>query len=224
MQGGTTQELQATGTIPKEDKENEDCFEFRLFSRPTWNPVPSNETAVAPVRIDIRSPSPDIREIGFLEPRRPDDYYFTNGSSEQERKQYQSVAVSGEDILRQTEARWVRFILAANVITNSCQLQYGCALPWRVITVKNFQNLVTSNKSTPNKSVSTKKTRQGKKRRILLRKRLALTAEKEAIARISKVGKEAAEREKKTRLNRAKKVRRKEKEKARKTIDLDKSV
>ena len=63
---------------------------------------------------------------------------------------------------------------------------------------------------------ATKRKRAGKKRRIVLRKRLAtMLAEKEATTK-RRLEQEAAEKEKRTRRNREKKVKRKEKEKAKK--------
>ena len=70
--------------------------------------------------------------------------------------------------------------------------------------------------SDPTVERATKRKRAGKKRRIILRKRLAtMLAEREATAR-RLLEQEAAEKEKRTRRNREKKVKKKEKEKAKK--------
>ena len=65
-------------------------------------------------------------------------------------------------------------------------------------------------------TATARKKRAGKKRRIVLRQRLAQEKAKQAILTMSKAEREAAEREKRTRRNREKKVKKKEKEKLKK--------
>lgn len=60
---------------------------------------------------------------------------------------------------------------------------------------------------------STNRKRVGKKRRVLIRKKLALVRAKEAVANMTSAEREAAEREKRTRRNREKKVKKKSRDK-----------
>jgi len=60
---------------------------------------------------------------------------------------------------------------------------------------------------------STNRKRAGKKRRIIVRKKLALVRAKEAVSNMTAAEREAAEREKRTRRNREKKVKKKGRDK-----------
>ncbi|MCJ1253457.1 hypothetical protein MMC24_001269 [Lignoscripta atroalba] len=193
-----------TQTVPNDGGEDADIFEFRLFSKSTSKPLHTNERAGVPLRVNIRSPSPCVGEPGFLRPRRSDTYYFKGDPSVEEKEQYRSAAVSGDEITRQISVRW-----------------HGCSLPWRVITINATARTETSNSSAHTKSNPVRRTRQGKKRRIITRKKMALIAAKQAQVNMTQADREAAEREKRTRRNREKKVKKKEKEKAKKTQNID---
>lgn len=79
---------------------SEDVFQFRLFSKK------SSSVPVAQ-RVVLRSPTPTNQNPGFLVPSRPDSYYFTNGSSIEKIQQYQQAAVTGDDILKGLNGKWV---------------------------------------------------------------------------------------------------------------------
>ena len=92
--------------LPHEDaktQEDEEAFEFPLFSKSKSDPSATNVHS----RVVIRSPTPISSEPGFVQPKRPDSYYFTFGPSREQRKQYDLVAVNGEDVLRERNVRWV---------------------------------------------------------------------------------------------------------------------
>ena len=74
----------------------------------------------------------------------------------------------------------------------------------------------SQNSVTPNVSKSQGRKRNGKKRRIAIRKKIAVVDAKLAIASMTKEEKDAAEQEKRTRRNREKKVKKKEKDKLKK--------
>jgi hypothetical protein len=196
-----------------EEQEEEPEYQFHLFtsaSKPTTtdsDPTTSIAKAKSTIRLSL-TPPPDpaglsisvsLDRAEFVQPNRPDGYYFTSAFPRESvdllRSQYAEVAVSSSDVLyRAITSKWP-----------------GAAMPWRLIPVQ-LANRVRepriSNKVLP----SSKRGRPSKKRRILQRRRLALRAELAAQAQKA----EETEREKRTRRNREKKVKRKEREKRKK--------
>jgi hypothetical protein len=181
-------------------RQEEETFEFRLFSAPAASKTEceSKTPKSAPSKINIRSPTPDQPSDGrFVNPHRPLTYYFT---SSDDKPNFSLAAVSGDDVLTLSQSPWP-----------------GTQLPWRVI------HLPSSKVSMPDVSSQAKSMlkvkgphsadrrtgKPSKKRRILLRTRAKLVIEKAK-------EKEDHLREKKTRLNREKKIKRKAKEKAEK--------
>ncbi|MCJ1395646.1 hypothetical protein MMC18_008851 [Xylographa bjoerkii] len=179
---------------PKED----DGFEFRLFSKPATGLSSGTEVPTQASRIVLRSPSPINVEPGFVQPRRPDSYYFATETTTEEASHYQSAAFSGEAVRAEQLRRWP-----------------GCELLWKVMTIK-LSSTGLSKLPTVTPKVTAGKKRAGKKRRIILRKRLMLEKAKQTALSMSKSEKEVAEREKRTRRNREKKVKKKEKDKLKK--------
>ncbi|MCJ1380126.1 hypothetical protein MMC17_003229 [Xylographa soralifera] len=184
--------------LDQTDAEEEDAYEFRLFARPAIDALSSNGEPTKASRIVLRSPSPTVGQPGFVQPRRPDSYYFTTKATAEEESRYESAALSGEAVRAEQLRRWP-----------------GCELSWRVMTIK-LSSTGSTNRSTVTSDVQAGKKRAGKKRRIVLRKRLVLEKAKKAALSMSKIEREAAEREKRTRRNREKKVKKKEKEKLKK--------
>ncbi|MCJ1354193.1 MAG: hypothetical protein MMC33_004180 [Icmadophila ericetorum] len=187
------------------DRDGEvDGFEFRLFSKSTLKAVTATNGIPTVSRVTIRSPSPVTGEPGFIHPRRPTSYYFTYALSEEEKLRLQASAVSGQDIFKEARRSWT-----------------GNQLPWRVTTLKVTAKISpTKFAETSEHSLPTKRKRDGKKRRIANRKRIALDKAKKAEASMSMQEKEATEKEKHTRKNREKKVKKKMKEKAKKLEKL----
>jgi len=180
------------------DSKEEETFEFRLFAKAAVGQSLSTEVPAQASRIVLRSPSPAVGDPGFIQPRRADSYYFTARATGEEASAYESVAVSGEAVRAEQLRRWP-----------------GCELPWKVRTIK-VLSTGSRKLSTVTATVTAGKKRAGKKRRIILRKRLVLEKARLAALSMSKGEKEAAEREKRTRRNREKKVKKKEKEKLKK--------
>ncbi|KAH0562173.1 hypothetical protein GP486_003126 [Trichoglossum hirsutum] len=89
----------------------------------------------------------------------------------------------------------------------------GCALPWRVTTIK-MTRLPTHPQASKNPgTISTShRKRPGKKRRMLLRKKMTAKLEHEERVARERTEKETAMREKRTRKNRKKKIKRRMKE------------
>ncbi|MCJ1478413.1 hypothetical protein MMC13_007093 [Lambiella insularis] len=164
------------------------AFTFRLFSTPATKPYPDSH----PPQVIIASPSPDPENHGFLRPLRPDAFYFATATPAQ-RASFQDAAREGNAVRAEGLSRWS-----------------GCELPWRVVVGE----LATAGRVRREQSVGKGeggRRRMGKKRRVVLRKRMAGIKEREEAARVAAVDKEAAEREKRTRRNREKKVKRKKK-------------
>ncbi|RLL99007.1 hypothetical protein CFD26_104088 [Aspergillus turcosus] len=204
----------------QEDEEQE--FEFRLFSAPAA-PTSTSKDEKTPatgggekavsggtqkLRIRLRSPTPGAvdGEGRFLNPFRGWQYYFTtpellSGSGAKQdsasivrRKQFEEVAVTGQQLLGWSEVSWP-----------------GCHLPWRVIHL-NRQHTKLPRASEDPTAVATicvtnpptkdpkSRKKPGKKRRIQLRKRIKAAEE----------GKQR-EAEKRNRKNRERKIKRRQK-------------
>lgn len=112
------------------------------------------------------------------------------------------MAVSGADVRARSRTRWP-----------------GCGLPWRVVLVSGPSGRIEGGESEGAVGGDIlKRRRPGKKRRIVLRKRVAADKLKQELAGRIAAEKEEAEREKRTRRNREKKVKKKERDKAKKTM------
>lgn len=179
-------------------------FEFRLFSKPAVKASTATDGIDTATRITIRSPSPIIGESGFIQPRRPESYYFKYILSEEEKQRLLASAVSGQDIVAESQRSWK-----------------GNELPWRVTTLRISTEIPLAGFAhTASRSMKARRKRDGKKTRIAIRKRVALDKAKKIEASKSLQEKEAAEREKRTRRNREKKVKKKMREKEKKSEKL----
>ncbi|EHY60077.1 hypothetical protein HRR83_006436 [Exophiala dermatitidis] len=221
-------------TPEQHDEEEEQEYQFRLFttsSKPKTGQQPSTTTTTTTttttkptIRLS-RTPSPvpeglslslSLDKAHFINPSRPETYYFTASLPQETiqilRRQYTEAALSTNDILVRAKAtKWP-----------------GTSLPWRVIHVKKAADRTKKSSSQSNddpgkvtvnvdgSTVKSKsKSKPGKKRRIVLRRRLAKKAEFAAQAQVA----ELTEKEKRTRRNREKKVKRKEREKRKKEME-----
>lgn len=186
--------IQIDEPIHEDSLPNEEAFEFRLFSakKPSDEANTSTATELVSQKINIRSPTPDKPSDGrFINPHRPLSYYL---ASDPPTPDIAAAAVSGDEILESSQCPWP-----------------GMQLPWRVTHLPNAKMSALrprkSDVSSALKADSRDKRKPNKRRRILLRTRERAKDEKTK-------EKEAHLREKKTRLNREKKIKRKAKEKA----------
>ncbi|KAL4865607.1 hypothetical protein BDV12DRAFT_147797 [Aspergillus spectabilis] len=204
------------------DEDEEQEFEFRLFSAPAapnkpadGNGEDTNQTQK--LRIRVRSLTPTALGAGsgegsFVKPFRGWNYYFSTpgllaGDKEnagitaeeeanvkEKRRQFEEVAVSGEEMGRLARVSWP-----------------GCHLPWRVIRLKREHTKLPKEEKGTASTVTTcvvdvpdrvplSHKKPGKKRRIQLRKRAA----------VAERAKET-EAEKRNRRNREKKIKRRQK-------------
>ena len=89
--------------------------------------------------------------------------------------------------------------------------------PWRVTIIRANRQTSYQGSTFAEQNMSEKRKRNGKKRRILIRKRVATRTQEDVRRRQSQAEKEIAEREKRTIRNREKKVKRKLKDKMKKS-------
>lgn len=136
------------------------------------------------------------KSMGLLRSR-PRGYYFAQGPSGDAEMRLQSIALSGEDVYTHAQRSWP-----------------GCKLPWKVIVIEANSATMRGVGISLNEHITngTKK-RKGKKARIAARKQLAKHLEQQRIGKIAAEDKELAERLKKTKINRDKKLRQRAKEK-----------
>ncbi|KAF6230880.1 hypothetical protein HO173_010996 [Letharia columbiana] len=190
--------------VQTEDREE---YDFRLFTRPHASGTASVGASNGPQRIAIRSPSPAGGESGFTSVGRPDKYYFAGDTGAELAQQYARAAVSGQDIVEGLKMRW-----------------RGMELPWRVTVIKTTESGNVVGLEHQLQAQTNRRKRSGKKRRVVIRKRVEARAAKEVVARQYRAEKEAAEREKRTQKNREKKIKKRQKDRLKKVTDVQDSA
>jgi hypothetical protein len=202
--------------VNEEDGSNEPEFQFRLFNTTAKKDATSQSSKIVAnhkIRLsatpepEVTTEAPSLQQARFVQPNRPDPYYFTAASSAAVKSQYQEAALTTGDVLCGANISWP-----------------GAALPWRCIQVrlaKSCKPRYNCSKSKTNTLIleERKRARPSKKRRTILKRRQELRNE---LAAQSKAAEET-EREKRTRRNREKKVKRKERDK-KKNADLGRAV
>jgi len=191
-----------------QDGEPEDDLDFCLFAA-----VNAAGAAKPANRIRLRSPTPQKTAAGFVVPERDRRYYFADTLVTAGKENYARVALSGAQVLALSRAPWP-----------------GSAYEWKVVHVPSTKGRLPSgsvavkDRIDVTTDVLAKRKRPGKKLRIKIRTKFAISrveAEKlqaEAVNLQAKaVAREAAEREKRVRTNRAKKLKRRAQEKAKKS-------
>ena len=100
--------LNGNGVPPKESlqDENNKLYDFRLFAKPIGKEE-SRGVRSDIARIALRTPSPLNGEPGFINPHRPEGYYFTKHPNAEEVQRFHQAAISGEDILEGLRTGWV---------------------------------------------------------------------------------------------------------------------
>lgn len=83
---------------------DEEEYAFRLFSTRSGQ---SQASKNQPPKIRIRSPETVSCDPGFVQSWRPEGYYFSK-HSDTLREQYKAIAIEGEDVLNEAQAKWVR--------------------------------------------------------------------------------------------------------------------
>ncbi|KAK2742138.1 hypothetical protein CKAH01_01565 [Colletotrichum kahawae] len=140
-------------------------------------------TKIALVDEDERAMEGD----GDMVRKRPLSYYIAEEASAAAKEEFAAAAVSGEDVLERAKQRW-----------------WGMEMPWRVTTIP---GKTKKTEQGGEDEEAARRRRPGKKKRIALRMKEREKKKKAEEAVQAKVGKEEALKEKKKRLNRAKKLR-----------------
>ncbi|KAI0431829.1 hypothetical protein F5Y09DRAFT_303529 [Xylaria sp. FL1042] len=182
---------QPASNAPKEEK----AFAFRLFRDE------------APTHTVILTPDEDPAaqgEGGFVVPSRPRSHYIASAPSPGQVSEYRSVAVTAEYLLSDAKKR-----------------RWGLEKSWRVIHITPDSSHAVSSKPVSGFEDSAgqekkKRTRPGKKHRILLRVREKEKREREEATKKLALDKEQHLQEKKKRLNRERKLKRRQKEREKK--------
>ncbi|KAL9000680.1 MAG: hypothetical protein Q9169_000716 [Polycauliona sp. 2 TL-2023] len=182
------------GVAPSENPGDleEESYEFQLFSQKSTQ---SGVSISQPPRIVLRSPSPETQEPSFVRPERSQDSYFTGTVTLHDQRQFQEAAIEGERVLQESQRAWP-----------------GCHLRWRLTTLT-----VTSEKQRnmkpdlPDTTQAGKRKRPGKKRRIAVRIKTQARNHREEAVRLAEAEKTAFLVEKRSRRNREKKLKRREK-------------
>lgn len=179
---------------PASDEDpDEVAFTFRLFR----DEEPSHTVVIK---------QGDETQVGgkveFVVPRRPLSYYVADKPDQGSMAHFKFAAVSTEYLM-----------------ANAKQRKWGLEKPWKVTKIsvtadkkaKPLPDADGAEDTTMGEGVS-KRTRPGKKRRVLLRTRDKAKREKEEAAKKKLADKEEHLKEKKKRLNRLKKLKRREKQ------------
>lgn len=187
--------VETTRDEPAEKVEPEG-YEFNLFS--TGGAVPKV------VLVDAEDA--DLGEGALANPR-PASWYRKTELSAKEKEQFAFAALTGDDVYKMAQER-----------------SWGLELPWRVTAVKVVRK---AKKGDPDKytleeiTEEKKKSRPGKKQRIMARQK-----KRDKVAKAEQAAKKAEEKEehikeKKKRLNRIKKMRKRAKDKEKKAAGGD---
>ncbi|KAK0392390.1 hypothetical protein NLU13_1885 [Sarocladium strictum] len=131
---------------------------------------------------------------GALVRRRPQSYYLITTISEEQKRRYAAAAVTADEILQRAKQR-----------------SWGLELPWKVIHASSNGKLNSAYETGQAASAREGKGRPGKKKRIAMRTKARAAMEQAKLASAKMAEKEEHIKDKKKRLNRAKKLRRRAK-------------
>ena len=108
--GGTELDTVCGAAAEQLQGDEEDGYEFHLFTRSSALGLASVGTSKGPQRIALRSPSPADSGLGFKSRGRPDSYYFTGDTGLELAKQYAQAAVSGQNVIESLKSSWVCYV------------------------------------------------------------------------------------------------------------------
>ncbi|KAI9660284.1 MAG: hypothetical protein M1829_006486 [Trizodia sp. TS-e1964] len=168
----------------------EGLLEFKLFSSES-NAATGPRSGKAQM-VRLCSPMPETSDPGFLAAR-PSIYFFAQPADSARAKEFESSALSGEDVRRLSKSPW-----------------NGCSLPWRVVHIPRAQ-APSGPKAEASASGHTH-LRLHKKRRIV--HRLAILKKAQEAREFATAT--ATQQAKRAKRNREKKLKRKAREKCRK--------
>lgn len=191
--------------VTKEDEDDVEGFEFRLFAAPIQPAEDvSGQSLVAPTKI-ILEDTDIVGEGAFVKPDRNPAYYFTGTVSDIRKKQFNLSAVSGDDVRKWLGVKYTAWEMPWK--SQVIKLVGRKAAKGVVCPIAITDQVVVSKEST-------KRKKPGKKKRIRSRQLHKKEQELKEMHDRKAVSKTEAEKEKRARLNRTKKLRKKAKEKA----------
>ncbi|KAI4276751.1 MAG: hypothetical protein LQ337_002277 [Flavoplaca oasis] len=172
--------------------QEEEAYEFQLFSQRSR---PSTISAPQPSKVLLRSPSPEAKEPGFVRPARSQNFYLTGPVTTEARKRFQEAAIEGQHVMRQSQTMWP-----------------GSWVPWRLntFTLPAYKRVNTHPRLLET-SRGGKRKRPGKKRRLAVRTKIQTRKKREEVVRLAEADKAAFHAEKRSRRNREKQLKRREK-------------
>ncbi|KAL8786646.1 MAG: hypothetical protein Q9213_002675 [Squamulea squamosa] len=181
------------------DDLNEEAYDFKLFSQ---KPSQATISAPQPPRVLLRSPSPEVKDPAFVYQTRSHKFYFTGIITPEQMARFQDAAIEGQDVLRESQTKWP-----------------GLMLPWRVTTIAFSAAKRANAVSSTTAAVEVGKRRKpGKKRRIIIRSKAQARKEREEATRLAEAEKATIAMEKRSRRNREKKLKRREKARNQKKV------
>ncbi|OJD22484.1 hypothetical protein ACJ73_06170 [Blastomyces percursus] len=189
--------------------------------------IDMKDAGIQKFKIKLRSPTPtsNDRVGGFVVPFRGWEYYFSDPEWAKQKMAGDGIEARTVELDARQKERFIDAAVSGETILEGAKKVAwpGCHLPWRVIHLqttssKNISNVPSDSSQTKGVTLLNQLTtkapksrkKPGKKRRIVLRRRLAATR-----------AAEAAEREKRTRRNREKKIKKRLKEKEKKATLRD---
>ncbi|KAI4225149.1 MAG: hypothetical protein L6R36_004131 [Xanthoria steineri] len=176
---------------------NEEAYEFQLFSQRSR---PSTASTPQLPRVQLRSPTPEVKEPGFVRPARSQDFYFTGAVTTEAQRRFRDVAIEGERVIRESQTVWP-----------------GSQLHWRLTTLTfPSHKQVSPGSNLLDTAQVEKRKRPGKKRRIATRTKAQARRKREEILQTAEAEKAAFLMEKRSRRNREKKLKRREKARSQK--------
>jgi len=196
---------------------DDETFAFKLFATAPGleaSNAPSAKTPGAADAADAMTYKPEANGVQYISlkddpidyplPTRRLSYYIATPASDLEAARFATAALSGADVLRMSKAP-----------------RPGLACPWRVIatpatharSLRASAGQLNASSSLNASTTDQHRKRLGKKSRIKLRNMLAARKAEEREKLAASVAKEAQMKEKKTRMNKAKQLRKREKAK-----------
>lgn len=104
---------------------SEEAYEFQLFSQKSR---PSAVSTPQPLKVQLRSPSPEVKEPGFIRPARSQDFYFTGAVTPEAQKRFRSVAIEGERVRRESHTVWVHSLRHFHLLFCSAYMFHSARL------------------------------------------------------------------------------------------------
>lgn len=213
-----TEKIESTKPAEENQIGQEDTFAFKLFStaRNAVNNAENDGKDASTVE-----KAPEVQLISLAEddhmqdaasllppPERPLSYYIATPATAAEKARYVSAAISGEDIIQLSKMPWPGMSYEWRIISTTSSQSTKLRTPG---AVGSSSTRLTDAADQSEHTFNAGRTRLGKKSRIKLRIKLQTKVAKQKEKEEAEKAKEAHLRDKKTRVNRAKQLKKREK-------------